>query len=94
LAVPYYESLGVAVSRVMTDNGSCYRSASYKAVRLANGVRRQTPPSRASPDSTASEQQNQNDDQQYQAEAAAVVMVWRTNIKAAPTENDNQNNQE
>ena len=26
-AVAYYESLGVTVARVMTDNGSCYRSS-------------------------------------------------------------------
>ncbi len=26
-AVAYYASLGVKVERVMTDNGSCYRSA-------------------------------------------------------------------
>ena len=28
-AVAYYQSLGVAVSRVMTDNGSCYRSKAF-----------------------------------------------------------------
>jgi transposase InsO family protein len=28
-AIAYYESLGVAVSRVMTDNGSCYRSKAF-----------------------------------------------------------------
>ena len=28
-AVAYYESLGVTVTRVMTDNGSCYRSKAF-----------------------------------------------------------------
>jgi transposase InsO family protein len=28
-AVAYYESLGVKVERVMTDNGSCYRSKAF-----------------------------------------------------------------
>jgi len=30
-AVAYYKSLGVAVKRVMTDNGSCYKSNDFKA---------------------------------------------------------------
>ena len=29
-AVAYYASLGVAVERVMTDNGSCYRSFAFR----------------------------------------------------------------
>ena len=29
-ALAYYASLGVTVSRVMTDNGSCYRSADFR----------------------------------------------------------------
>jgi transposase InsO family protein len=29
-AVAYYESLGIAVERVMTDNGSCYRSRRFR----------------------------------------------------------------
>ena len=29
-AVAYYASLGVTVTRVMTDNGSCYRSAAFR----------------------------------------------------------------
>ena len=29
-AVAYYASLGVIVARVMTDNGSCYRSAAFR----------------------------------------------------------------
>lgn len=28
-AVAYYESLGITVERVMTDNGSCYRSKAF-----------------------------------------------------------------
>jgi hypothetical protein len=43
---------------------------------------------------SAPEQQDQNDYQQDQAEAPAVIMIWRAVIKAAPTENENQNNQE
>src|SRR5262249_868734 len=35
-AVAYYKSLGVIVERVMTDNGSCYRSGAFaKAGRRA-----------------------------------------------------------
>ena len=34
-AVAYYKSLGITILRVMTDNGSCYRSAAFaKACRL------------------------------------------------------------
>jgi len=29
-AIAYYKRLGVAVTRVMTDNGSCYRSAAFR----------------------------------------------------------------
>ena len=29
-AIDYYKSLGVAVSRVMTDNGSCYRAHAFR----------------------------------------------------------------
>ena len=29
-AIAYYASLGVIVARVMTDNGSCYRSAAFR----------------------------------------------------------------
>lgn len=29
-ALAYYESLGIAVQRVMTDNGSCYRSKAFR----------------------------------------------------------------
>ncbi|TIN13547.1 MAG: transposase family protein, partial [Mesorhizobium sp.] len=33
-AVAYYASLGVTIARVMTDNGSCYRSKAFaKACR-------------------------------------------------------------
>jgi len=28
-AVAYYHSLGITIQRVMTDNGSCYRSADF-----------------------------------------------------------------
>jgi len=35
-AVAYYQSLGVTVERVMTDNGSCYWSKDFtKACKLA-----------------------------------------------------------
>lgn len=30
-AVAYYESLGIAVERVMTDNGPCYTSKAFQA---------------------------------------------------------------
>jgi transposase InsO family protein len=37
-AIAYYQSLGITVTRVMTDNGSCYRSRAFrdacKALRL------------------------------------------------------------
>jgi transposase InsO family protein len=29
-AIAYYQSLGIAVSRVMTDNGSCYKSFAFR----------------------------------------------------------------
>jgi transposase InsO family protein len=38
-AVSYYRSLGVAVSRVMTDNGSCYRSKAFARACKAMGVK-------------------------------------------------------
>ena len=36
-AVAYYRSLGVSVARVMTDNGSCYRSSDFRAACRALG---------------------------------------------------------
>jgi hypothetical protein len=30
-AVAYYKSLGVTVTRVMTDNGSCYQAFAFRA---------------------------------------------------------------
>jgi transposase InsO family protein len=38
-AIAYYQSLGVTVTRVMTDNGSCYRSQSFKQACAALGLR-------------------------------------------------------
>ena len=38
-AVAYYASLGVTVSRVMTDNGSCYRSFAFRDACKALGLR-------------------------------------------------------
>lgn len=38
-AVAYYESLGVTVERVMTDNGSCYTSRAFAAACAAMGLR-------------------------------------------------------
>ena len=38
-AVAYYASLGVKVQRVMTDNGSCYRSKSFRAACKRLGLR-------------------------------------------------------
>lgn len=38
-AVAYYESLGVRVDRVMTDNGSCYRAFAFRDACKALGLR-------------------------------------------------------
>ena len=38
-AVAYYASLGVTVSRVMTDNGSCYRSHAFRDACAELGLR-------------------------------------------------------
>ena len=38
-AVAYYESLGVKVERVMTDNGSCYRSRAFRKACKRLGLR-------------------------------------------------------
>ena len=34
-AIAYYKSLGIAVTRVMTDNGSCYKSFAFKDACIA-----------------------------------------------------------
>jgi transposase InsO family protein len=38
-ALAYYESLGVKVERVMTDNGSCYKSFAFRRVCKRFGLR-------------------------------------------------------
>jgi hypothetical protein len=38
-AVAYYESLAVTVTRVMTDNGSCYRSDDFRDACIALGLK-------------------------------------------------------
>jgi len=38
-ALAYYASLGVAVSRVMTDNGACYRSKAFRKVCSDAGLK-------------------------------------------------------
>jgi transposase InsO family protein len=38
-AVAYYESLGVKVERVMTDNGSCYKSVAFRRACKRLGLR-------------------------------------------------------
>jgi transposase InsO family protein len=38
-ALAYYESLGVTVSRVMTDNGSCYRSKAFRKACVKAGLK-------------------------------------------------------
>jgi transposase InsO family protein len=39
-AVAYFAMLGVRIERVMTDNGSCYRSKSFRAACKRLGLRR------------------------------------------------------
>lgn len=38
-ALAYYARLGVTVRRVMTDNGSCYRSAAFRKACADNGIK-------------------------------------------------------
>lgn len=38
-ALNYYESLGIKVERVMTDNGSCYKSFAFRRVCKRSGLR-------------------------------------------------------
>ena len=38
-AIAYYKSLGVAVSRVMTDNGSCYRAHAFRDACKTRGLK-------------------------------------------------------
>jgi transposase InsO family protein len=38
-AVAYYESLGIKVERVMTDNGSCYRAFDFREACIQLGLR-------------------------------------------------------
>lgn len=38
-AIAYYKSLGVTVQRVMTDNGSCYRSNAFKKACKTLGIK-------------------------------------------------------
>jgi transposase InsO family protein len=38
-ALTYYESLGIKVERVMTDNGSCYKSFAFRRVCKRLGLR-------------------------------------------------------
>ena len=38
-ALAYYESLGVTVTRVMTDNGACYKSHAFRDLCSARGLR-------------------------------------------------------
>ena len=39
VAVAYYSKLGIRIERVMTDNGSCYRSKTFRAVCRRLGIR-------------------------------------------------------
>lgn len=46
-ALAFFTSIGVSVAAVMTDNGSCYRSALFNDVLTSNGIKhRQTRPYR------------------------------------------------
>jgi len=38
-AIAYYQSLGITVERVMTDNGSCYKSFAWRDVCKALGIK-------------------------------------------------------
>ncbi len=38
-AVAYYAKLGITIERVMTDNGSCYRSKAFRAACKRLGLR-------------------------------------------------------
>jgi transposase InsO family protein len=38
-AVAYYAKLGISIERVMTDNGSCYRSKAFRAACKRLGLR-------------------------------------------------------
>jgi transposase InsO family protein len=38
-ALTYYNSLGISVQRVMTDNGSCYRSHAFRQLCQQHGLR-------------------------------------------------------
>jgi transposase InsO family protein len=38
-AIAYYAKLGVRVERVMTDNGSCYRSKTFRTACIQRGLR-------------------------------------------------------
>ena len=38
-AVAYYRNLNLRIERVMTDNGSCYRSKTFRAARKRLGLR-------------------------------------------------------
>ena len=37
-AIAYYARLGISISRVLTDNGPCYRSASFRRLCLQLGI--------------------------------------------------------
>ena len=38
-AVAWYKGLGITIERVMTDNGSCYRSKAFNTLCKAMGIR-------------------------------------------------------
>jgi transposase InsO family protein len=38
-ALAYYQSLGVTVTRVMTDNGACYKAHAFRQACKAHGIR-------------------------------------------------------
>ena len=38
-ALAYYGSLGIRIERVMTDNGSCYRSRTFRTACKSRGLR-------------------------------------------------------
>ena len=48
-ALAYYDSLGITVERVMTDNGSCYKSFAFRRLCKRLGLKPISQPAPAAP---------------------------------------------